>query len=192
MKPFNFEKKRSASTKETLHVGGYVCQIQGARIENYSNGFSSLILAIDVIEGDYKGIWKRDYDNNTNEDKKWRGTFRVNIPSDDGSEQDAWAKRRFGGVVWAIEESNPGYTWDWDEKKLKGKKIGIIYRNREWEMNGNTGWTTEAGGADSVENIREGKFKPLKDRPLKNKSTVSAANTATDYEDVSDPDSLPF
>lgn len=191
MKPFNnFEAKRSTSNKETLPAGGYVCQIQGARVENYNNGFSSLVLAIDVIEGEFSGIWKKDYDNNTNEDKKWRGTFRVSIPKDDGSEQDAWTKRTFGNAMWAIEQSNPGYTWDWDEKKLKGKKIGVIYRNREWEYNGNTGWTTEAGGSDSIENIRNGKFKMLKDKPLKNKGASSAA--ATDYEEAGSEEELPF
>ena len=191
MKPFNnFEAKRSTSNKETLPAGGYVCQIQGARVENYNNGFSSLVLAIDVIEGEFAGIWKKDYDNNTNEDKKWRGTFRISIPKDDGSEQDAWTKRTFGNAMWAIEQSNPGYTWDWDEKKLKGKKIGVIYRNREWEYNGNTGWTTEAGGSDSIENIRNGKFKMLKDKPLKNKGASSAA--ATDYEEAGSEEELPF
>lgn len=183
MKPFgNLEKKRSGGNRETLPVGGYVCQIQGARVEEYSDGNSSLILAFDVVEGEYAGIWKRDFDNNQNEDKRWRGTFRVSVPRDDGSEQDGWAKRRFGNVIWAIEDSNPGYTWDWDEKKLKGKKIGIIYRNREWAMNGNTGWTTEAGGADSIDNIREGKFKPLKDRPLKNRPQTAVESVETESD----------
>lgn len=191
MKAFsNYEAKRSTSNKETLPAGGYVCQIQGARVEQYNNGFSSLVLAIDVIEGEYAGIWKKDYDNNDREDKKWRGTFRISIPKDDGSEQDAWTKRTFGNAMWAIEQSNPGYTWDWDEKKLKGKKIGVIYRNREWEYNGNTGWTTEAGGSESVENIRAGKFKMLKDKPLKNKGASSAA--VTDYDEAGSEEELPF
>ena len=190
MKAFrDYEAKRSTSNKETLPAGGYVCQIQGARVEEYSNGFSTLVLAVDVIEGEFAGIWKRDYDNNPNEDKKWRGTFRISIPLDDGSDQDAWTKRKFGNAIWAIEQSNPGYSWDWQEKGLKGKKIGLIYRNKEWEFNGNTGWTTEAAGADSIDNIREGKFKPLKDKPLKNRPTV--------YQSFAEPeaaneDDLPF
>ena len=185
MKQFSgFESKRSTSGRETLPAGGYVCQIQGAREEKYSWG-SALILAIDVCEGEYAGIWKRDYDGNDREDKKWRGTFRVSIPLDDGSERDAWTKRTFNNMVWAIEQSNPGYTWNWDEKTLKGKKIGIIYRNREWEFNGNTGWTTEAGGSDSIDNIRNGKFKPMKDRPLKNRPAQVA-------DVVDSEDDLPF
>ena len=184
MKQFSgFESKRSGNGRESLPAGGYVCQIQGARVEDFSWG-SRLVLAIDVCEGEYAGIWKRDYDNNTNEDKKWRGTFRLSIPVDDGSEKDAWTKRAFNNMIWSVEQSNPGFTWDWDEKKLKNKKIGIIYRNREWEFNGNTGWTTEAGGSDSIDNIREGKFKPLKDRPLKTRPVQTAADTAEDESEL--------
>lgn len=187
MKKFEVEVKRSAGGRETLPAGGYVCQIVNARVEENAWG-DTLIIAHDVCEGDYSGIFKRDYDNNTNENKKWRGTFRLNLPKDDGSEQDEWKKRTLGNTIWAIEESNPGYTFDWDEKKLKGKKIGLIYRNREWSMNGRTGWTTEAGGADSIDNIREGKFKPLKDRPVANKSEGVFTNAPANDED----DDLPF
>ena len=187
MKKFEVEVKRSAGGRETLPAGGYVCQIVNARVEENAWG-DTLIIAHDVCEGDYSGIFKRDYDNNTNENKKWRGTFRLNLPKDDGSEQDEWKKRTLGNTIWAIEESNPGYTFDWDEKKLKGKKIGLIYRNREWSMNGRTGWTTEAGGADSIDNIRDGKYKMLKDRPLANKTESAFSEVADDGGE----DDLPF
>ena len=193
MKQYSGFKAERSSSREKLPAGGYVCKILSAKEEtyNFSSGTSHvLVLAIDVIEGDYTGIWKRDFENNTNEDKKWRGTFRLNVPKDDGSELDAWTKRAFNNAIWSIEESNPGYTWDWDETKLKGKKIGVIYRDREWEMNGNTGWTTEAGGAESIDNIRSGNFKQLKPKPLKNKPVK--AEPATVDAPVDSEEELPF
>lgn len=201
MKAFNgFEAKKQGGSREILPVGGYVCEIKSAKEEVYnsSNGeFRFLMLAIDVAEGEYAGFWKKDYDGNTADDKKWRGTFRISVPKDDGTEQDGWTKRTFGNFIWAVQESNPGYVWNWDEKTLKGKKIGIIYRNREWEMNGNTGWTTEAGGAICVEDCRAGKFKLLKDRPLKNRPASSGSNGSSGYSASSpnvaaDEDDLPF
>lgn len=185
MKKFDVEVKRNAG-KETLPAGGYVCSIMNAKVEENDWG-DTLIIAFDVAEGDYREIFKRDYDNNQNENKKWRGTFRVRLPKDDGSEQDSWKKRILGNTIWAIEESNPGFTWDWDEKKLKGKSIGIIFRNKEWEYNGKSGWTTEAGGADSVDNIRSGRFKPLKDRPLSQSASNALKESAAE-----DDDDLPF
>ena len=184
MKAYNdFKAEKVSSGREILPAGGYVCDIKSAKEDK-----GQLVMAIEVAEGQYAGFWKKDYDQNTNDDKKWRGTFRLWIPRDDGTEQDAWTKRSFGNFIWAVQESNPGYTWNWDEKTLKGKKIGVIYRNREWEYNGNTGWTTEAGGAASVDDIRAGNFKPLKDRPLKNKPVQTPQFT----EEASNEDDLPF
>ena len=85
-----------------------------------------------------------------------------------------------------MEQSNAGFAWNWDEKTLKGKKIGLLYRNKEWEFGGKSGWTTEAISADSVDNIREGKFRIPKDKPLANKP---AEPTFTEIEDEGE---LPF
>lgn len=182
----DFKSERSSTGRETLPAGGYVCQILSAKVESSEWG-DTLVIAHDVCEGDYNGIFKRDYDNNTMESKKWRGTFRLKLPKDDGTEQDAWKKRSFNNFIWAIENSNPGYSWAWDEKTLKGKKVGLLYRNKEWEYNGRSGWTTEAAGSDSIDNIRDGKFKMLKDKPLPEKPTAPVFEEIEDSED-----SLPF
>lgn len=182
----DFRAERSSPGRETLPAGGYVCKIISAKVEQNDWG-DVLVVAHDVSEGEFEGIFKRDYDNNDREDKKWRGTYRLRLPKDDGSEQDAWKKRSFSNLIWAIEQSNPGFTWDWDEKKLKGKKVGLLYRNKEWEMGGRSGWTTEAAGSESIDNIRNGKFKMLKDKPLPEKP---AAPVFT--EDVEDDGELPF
>ncbi len=174
--------ERPSGGREMLPAGGYVCDILSARVESGEWG-DTLIIAHDVAEGDYKGIFKRDYDNNTREDKKWRGTFRIRLPKDDGTEQDAWKKRSLGNFIWAIEESNPGYTWNWDEKTLKGKKLGLLYRNKEWQMGDRTGWTTEAISSTSVDDIREGKFRIPKDKPLANKVVADAPVFTEDVDD---------
>lgn len=179
-----FEAKKASGAREILPAGAYVCEIKSARVEEYSGGFSSLVLAIEVVEGQYAGFWKRDYDGNDRDDRKWRGTYRVSIPKDDGSEQDNWTKRIFNNFIWAIQDSNPGYFWNWDEKTLKGKKLGVLYRNREWEFNGNSGWTTEAAGSVSVTDVREGTYRLPKDKPLKAKAQVPAFTEEPDDGDL--------
>ena len=185
MKKYDVKPEKPSGGRETLPAGGYVCQILSARVESGEWG-DTLVIAHDVCEGEYKDIFKRDYENNPNEDKKWRGTFRLKLPKDDGTEQDGWKKRSLSNFLWAIEQSNPGFAFDWDEKKLKGKKIGLLYRNKEWEYNGRSGWTTEAAGTESIDNIREGKFRALKDKPLANKPSAPVFT-----EDVDDGE-LPF
>lgn len=187
MKEFkDFKAERSGGGREILPAGGYVCQIMSAKVESSEWG-DTLIIAHDVCEGEYSGLFKRDYDGNTMENKKWRGTFRLRLPKDDGSEQDGFKKRSFNNFIWAIEQSNPGYSWAWDEKTLKGKKVGLLYRNKEWEMGDRRGWTTEAAGSDSIDNIRNGKFKMLKDKALPVKESAPVF-TEMDSEE----DSLPF
>ena len=56
-------------------------------------------------------------------------------------------------------------------------------------MGDRTGWTTEAAGTESIDNIREGKFRPLKDKPLANKPV----SVETTFEELTDTeDQLPF
>ena len=107
---------------------------------------------------------------------------------DDGSEKDAWKKRSMNNFAGALEESNDGYAWDWNEAKLKGKLFGVLFRNKEWEMNGRTGWTTEACATTSAKAIRDGKFNVPKDKPLNN----SQAPAAPAYNEAEDTGDLPF
>ena len=58
-------------------------------------------------------------------------------------------------------------------------------------MDGKTGWSTEAGGAISVDDCRNGKFKLLKDRPLKDRPVQSQAE-ASAPDTVEDESELPF
>ena len=193
MRAYNgFKAEKASGARAILPAGAYVCKVLSAKEETTDWG-NRLVLAIDVDEGEYAGFFRRDYDSNDHEDKKWRGTYRLSIPADDGSEQDAWKKRAFNNFIYAVQESNPGYGWNWDEKALKGKKLGVLYRDKEWEMNGNTGWTTEAAGSASVEDVRAGNVKPLKPRPLKNRPDTQTASSSSGFAELeSSEDELPF
>ena len=80
-----FKAEKASSGREILPAGGYVCEIKSAKEEEFDWG-SRLALAIDVVEGEYAGFFKKDFDGNDREDKKWRGIYRISIPKDDGSE----------------------------------------------------------------------------------------------------------
>lgn len=175
IKHFNgYEAKKSGSAREILPAGGYVAKIVSAKVDETQYG-DRLIIAFDIAEGDYREFFKRDFDGNQNEDKKWRGVYRLSIPADDGSEKDEWKKKSFNNFTACVQESNDGYVWNWDEKTLKDKFIGVLFRNKEWEINGKTGWTTEASHITDAESIRKGKFKVPKDKPLANSNSNNAS-----------------
>ena len=124
--------------------------------------------------------------------KKWRGTYNAFIPQE-GTQFYDDNLIRFKTTMANFEESNPGFHWDWDEKKLVNKYIGIIYREKEFRTNdGEIITITEPCGFRSVDAIRNAKFKvpPIKKLP------TSSAPTATNYASfvpvVDDDSELPF
>ena len=187
-----YKAEKPVGAKENMPIGAYIAKILEAKEVEYSWG-NVLVISFDVTEGEHKDFFANDYKAQTNEDKKWRGTYRLNIPKDDGTEQDGWTKNTFNSAMYAIEASNKGYAWAWDEKTLKGKSVGVLFRNFEWEINGKTGWSTECGMLLAVDDARNGKFKPMKDKPLKNKSGTAqtASSSFSELPPVYDGD-LPF
>ena len=182
----NFEKVKAVAEKVQLPVGGYILKIIGAKEVEYSgpNGpFKKLEIGFDIAEGEFEGYYQQDYDNQTQEDKRWKGVLRVYSPTGDGTEQDEYRQRILKGITNAIEDSNSGYHWDWDEKQWKGKMVGGLFRREEWQMNGREGWTTKCFKFLSLDDVRDGKFSTPKDKPLKNKEPAAPVFQPVEDED---------
>ena len=189
MKKFDVEIKRNASSSEPLPAGGYVAKIMNAEVKEYSWG-EVLVISFDIAEGEYKDFFATQYRENTNEDKKWKGNFRLTVPQE-GNQYFERQKKTFGNCLACIEESNSGYHWNWNEAELKGKMVGVLFRNKEWEMDGNTGWTTECCTFTTVDDVRNGKFKMPKDKPLKNKP-LEIKPVPADFKEIDTDVDLPF
>lgn len=133
MKAFNGYDQAKEAARQTgsgakLPPGAYKAKIIGVKYEAGKNGTSDRILIqFDITEGEFKDFFRTQYDENTSEDKKWKGKAAIYVPVDDGSERDNWTKRSFAKWTNALEDSNTGYTWDWDEKKWKNLAIGLMY-----------------------------------------------------------------
>jgi hypothetical protein len=169
MKKLNgYETAQAYFEQERLPVGGYVLKILDVKYQENSWG-DVILLSFDIEEGEYKGFFANNYRAQTQEDKKWKGTYRLRVPKDDGSEQDNWTMRRFKTVISAFEESNSGYHWNWDEQTLKGKMIGALFNNKEYEFDGRHGFFTNCHSLVTVEKIRSGKFTIPEDTLLKEK-----------------------
>lgn len=181
IKRFNdYEQTQAYGDFQQLPKGGYVMKILDARIENKGYG-DYIMIAGDVEGGEYHHYFAKNYKAQTGEDKKWRGNYLLNIPADDGSERDGWTKRRFKTFTEALEDSNPGYHFDWDETKFKGKMIGGLFNAREYEKSdGDTAWATNWGGVCAVEKIRDGSFTLPKDKPLRGRAQNAQPVTGSD------------
>lgn len=196
----NWDKVQAITDRPKLPKGGYVVEIKNARVQEFtrkdnSGTFERLDIALDIIEGEYKGFYQSDFNAQTQEDKKWKGVLRLYIPSGDGSDRDNLTAGILKASLEAVEDSNPGYHWDWDEKKLKGKKAGCIFRMEEWERDDRSGWKAQPFKFIDVEKIRSGEFKLPDDKPLKAGAKRSAplkTNLDVDFEELDDEADLPF
>ena len=140
-----------------LPAGAYVCKVLGVKYENGQNGNSDMIrVQFDVAEGEFAGFFQKQYEANQNEDKKYKGNASIYVPKDDGSENDGWTKKSFAGWTNAFEESNKGYSWYWDEKKWKGKLIGIVFGETGTVIDGREIVYTEARFAVAADVVRNG------------------------------------
>lgn len=175
MKPINnWDKVQAAGDIESLPVGGYVCEIKQVKeVPNRSASGTHLEVLFDVCEGDFRGFFEQDYRSQDREDKFWRGVIRQNCPNE-GSDKYEQHKKFFKRFINAIEDSNPGYHWDWNEAGLKGKRVGVLFGERERQSQKGTLYViTEAREVLHAEDARQGKYK------IPEKKLLSPSNSAS-------------
>lgn len=192
IKKFNdYNETKSYSDYQKLPKGGYVLKILGASVHENRVG-QYVKISCDIAEGEFAGFFMAEYKNQDKEDKKWHCNYLLNVPKDDGSEKDGWTKRRFKTVTEALEDSNPGYHFDWDEEKFKGKLIGGLFNIREYEKNnGTVGEATNLAQLCAVEKIRSCNYKIPEDRRITNSVPAVDANGFQNIPDGVDEE-LPF
>ena len=196
---FNFQIDRNNVYKEGSEQlptdKAYVCEIKGAKEVGYTTDSGYRVhrvdIALDVCEGEYEGFYQKKFDDSQDEDKKWKGVVKLNIPKFDGTEKDNWTVKSFNTQFVAIEDSNPGYTWNNVLDSLKGKKIGLVLRDKEWEFNGNRGFYSEPYKLISVSNARAQKFRKPNTKYLSSESTGDVASGFTPISNAVDEE-LPF
>ena len=128
----NIEAKGIEDFKN-LPIGAYECIIKDARINhNEENGKDTLKISIDIASGEYKDYFLKSYENDTRIDKKWNNNA-VKYLAFEGDNVSY-----FKGFITCVENSNPGYTWDWNENKLKDKKICGVFLYEEYQKQDGT------------------------------------------------------
>lgn len=181
----NWDNVQANTGAQSLPADGYVCRIINTQITVNSNGAQMLKVAIDIADGDYKDFFRTAYDRNTYAEKKWGAVLTIFLPSGDGSDLDMSNQRRLKTLTEAVEQSTPGYKWDWDETKLSGKLVGMLFRNEEWSYAGKTGWKARPYLPLPVKRVLSGDFtvpdcKPLgtPNAPRNNVQSPDASATA--------------
>ena len=187
----DYEQTKAYTDAEMLPKGAYVVKIMGATVEENSNG-QYIKIGCDIAEGEFKDFYANQYKQDQREDKKWKCNYLLNVPKDDGTQEDGWTKRKFKTFTEALEDSNEGYHFDWDEKKFKGKHIGGLFNEQEFVKNdGSVGKTVKIGKVISVQALKEGKYKMPEDKILTTTNKNSSSDTFMNLPD-SIEEELPF
>lgn len=203
MKAFNGydDARRTVNySYEVLPEGAYTCIIKGVKFEEgkaaaNGNKYSDrLIVLFDIAEGEFQDFFRNQYDHNSSENKKYKGRTVVYIPKDDGTKEDNWTKNDFAKWTYALEESNSGYIWDWDESKWKDKLVGIVFGRTGTVIDGKEVVFTEARFPVTVSTVRSGDAPQAKFKAKNGYGGQSSTSGATDFMNIPEGiiEDLPF
>ena len=176
---------------EKLTPGGHVVRIMAMRQEMSKSNKPMMVIAFDIEEGgEFDGFFKRRHETKKgfNAAAKWDGVIRYMLYARDGESTNSF----FKGFIDAVEKSNPGYVWNWDERSLAGKKVGIVFGEEEYrnQQSGAIQVSVKAQQARSVQAILDGV--PVPEIKKLQISDASGYNAIPDgYTQVEDTE-LPF
>ena len=189
MKPIsNFDQTKATYSGESsprIPAGAYVARITEVKdvpLDPETGKGQYLAINFDIAEGQYTGYYAEQF---TRWGGNWHGTARASYKDK--------AAGMFKGLTSAVEEANPGYTWEWAEQTLVGKLVGVTLGEEEyWNKKTNQISTVvRQRGWCKVQDVRDGKVQTPKLRTLSDeeKAKFGVAN-AVPVADADDE--LPF
>lgn len=159
VKPSNYDEIQVNQEFERLELGGHKGIIKS--VEEYTStisGNTSLKIEVDTATDDKQpNYFQKQYDENTNADKRWSssGTKYVSLKQDDN------CIKMLKAFITSVENSNNGFTYDWnkDVDQLKGKKVGLVFGLEEYENDkGETKTTTKLTQFRSIDKVDNAKI----------------------------------
>ena len=184
-KPQGYDEAQTFGEFETLPAGGHKCIIKKVVCEKTTQGKEYLKIGFDIAEGEYKDFYQRKFENDTRsiEEKKWSGIWTVFTEG----YNPGTTNPKFKGLITSVEASNAKFKFDFDEQKLVGKKVGLVFREEEFEgQDGQVHTTVKPFFAVSYDKAEEAKIPNLK-------KLAEKGETFEDFTPVSDSnDDLPF
>ena len=166
MKKINeFYEVQEAGVFTSIKSGLYVGIIK--KVEDVGN-MSYLKIDLDIFEGDYKDYYQDLYDN--------KGFWGLTLYRSYQNTALSYFKR----FILGVENSNNGYSWNWEEKTLVNKKIGLVLQEVEYEkQDGSIGTRMSVVATYDVDEIKQGKDKQGREILIPEKKKLEESETMT-------------
>lgn len=171
MKSIDMTNVKEAGDFSRPAPGAYICGIY--KVEDFADR-EYLKVTYDIVEGEFKGYYEEMRKNNP--DWGWAGAYVKSYKES--------ALPMFKRFCTAVSRSNGKYVFDGgkvnsDEKTLRGKKVGLILGEEEYEGNDGTIKTRLYVVREfSIDKIGEQKVPELKKLKVDN---APAATTSDDF-----------
>jgi hypothetical protein len=186
----NVQESYSGGESKHIPAGGYVARIMKVTdvpLDTTTNKGDYLKIEFDIAEGEYAGYYSELFMRFG----KWRGNAIASYKET--------ALPIFKGFYRSVEDANPNYTWNWIEQTLVGKLVGVVLGDEEYfnSFNNTIGTAVKHRGWCKVQDVRDGKVKAPKLRPMsesdKAKAERAGATTSAGATVISGADAeLPF
>lgn len=182
----NYENVQASTGEfERLPVGGYICRITLADDVPFDSSTGKgdyLKIEYDVAAGDFKDYYSEQFKKFSD---FWGGRFIRSYKEK--------ALGMFKHFTDCLEKSNAGYTWNWDEKTLQGKLIGLVIGEEEYEnSDGELKTRLYVNGIKTVDDIKNGNFKLPQLKKLKTTSATPKPQETSGFTEANLDDDLPF
>ena len=195
---YNKANRKKSFSFETLPKNAYVVKIVSAKEDVRSDtGGPCVKIAFDIAEGDYKGFYDKQYKQMkaNSEDASWPydAVFSLTVPTDTTPD---YIRENYDTFFADLEDSNDGFVFDGNTKKLTNKLIGGKFRIKQTEKNGTVQDHTELYWTCVAEDVRQGKAGKLpNDKLIGSAPKATASKTDDDgFMNIADdsPEELPF
>lgn len=179
----NYNETQVITERKKLPAGAYEVEILRAEERN-----NALCFVFDIADGDYKGYFMDKYNNdrkNYPDDAKYKGVYRLWYESEDNDEKRNERNRRILKTeLEKVKESNKlsiDFSKEWDGAALKGCRVGMVFRDEEYSINGYQGYSARPYGFVTLADFKEGKF-TIPTPKKRNNSTMDAQPVPLDND----------
>lgn len=183
MKPINNFESVQASTGEFARptAGGYICKIVDVEDVPLNPGTQKgnyLKIEYDIADGKFAEYYKNQF-------ARWGGQWSASFIRSYKEK----AIGMFKHFTNCVEKSNKGYEWDWNEKGLIGKTIGLVLCEEDYiNSNGEVKTKLSVAYIKTAEEIQNGDF--IVPAPKRIKEEQKPTDDFIDIDDI--VDDLPF